>query len=134
MRSRRRSACNRQWVSFCPHAWRLAGPEPGAFETDPDDSHCSAWPGADIACFWFGNSKDDMANDDLDFSAILDVAQLRADCRAIARQDGLTMLEMRGALLGVLRDRSAEGRLKIRQLRSEDRRVGKGGVKKCRSR
>ncbi|MCJ8520411.1 [protein-PII] uridylyltransferase [Pseudorhizobium tarimense] len=62
-----------------------------------------------------------MAYDDsIDFSGILDVAQLRKECRAAASGSGQTVLEMRAALLAVLRAASVEGRKRTRALLDED--------------
>ena len=61
-----------------------------------------------------------MAEDLLVFSEICDVDQLRAECRTVAQGEHRTMLDMRTALLGVLRTASTDGRKKIRQLLNQD--------------
>src|SRR5690606_33157803 len=61
-----------------------------------------------------------MAEDLLVFSEICDVEQLRAQCRAVAQDEHGTVLDMRTALLGVLRSASTDGRKKIRRLLNQD--------------
>ena len=61
-----------------------------------------------------------MARHDIDFSELLDVARLRAECRAIAGDRDRPQLELRAALLPVLRRASAEGREKARALLGRD--------------
>ncbi|MBA4785838.1 MULTISPECIES: [protein-PII] uridylyltransferase [Pseudorhizobium] len=61
-----------------------------------------------------------MATDVNDFSDILDVDQLRAQCRAVVKDDSQTMLEMRAALLAILRKASTESRSTIRSLLDKD--------------
>ncbi|WP_105417348.1 [protein-PII] uridylyltransferase [Neorhizobium sp. T25_27] len=61
-----------------------------------------------------------MARHDIDFSELLDVARLRADCRAIVKDKDRPQLELRAALLPLLRRASVEGREKARQLLSKD--------------
>ncbi|MCF6369384.1 [protein-PII] uridylyltransferase [Rhizobium halophilum] len=62
-----------------------------------------------------------MAHDDsIDFSGIIDVDQLRNECRAAAAGSGQTVLETRAALLAVLRAASVEGRKRIRGLLDKD--------------
>ncbi|MGK6316127.1 [protein-PII] uridylyltransferase [Neorhizobium sp. DT-125] len=61
-----------------------------------------------------------MARHDIDFSELLDVARLRAECRAIAGDRDRPQLELRAALLPVLRRASVEGREKARALLGRD--------------
>lgn len=61
-----------------------------------------------------------MAHDALDFSNIHDVDQLRAECRAAVLDDNTTVLEMRAAVLAVLRAASIESRKRIRHLLNKD--------------
>ena len=61
-----------------------------------------------------------MADDVIDFSDILDVARLREECRAVAADAARNPLELRTALLGILKQASSEGRKKIRALLDKD--------------
>lgn len=61
-----------------------------------------------------------MAREEIDFSGLLDVAQLRQDCETILERGEGKILEMRAALLPVLRKASNDGREKARELLSED--------------
>ncbi|MBW6423347.1 [protein-PII] uridylyltransferase [Rhizobium sp. XQZ8] len=61
-----------------------------------------------------------MARHDIDFSEILDVSRLKADCRAITADSDRPQLELRAALLPVLRRASVEGREKARALLAKD--------------
>ena len=70
-----------------------------------------------------------MAQDANDFSDILDVGQLRADCRAAVQGEGRTALEARAAVLAVLRAACTDGRTRIRHLLDKD-----GGGLACASR
>ncbi|WP_105381270.1 [protein-PII] uridylyltransferase [Neorhizobium alkalisoli] len=61
-----------------------------------------------------------MARHDIDFSELLDATQLRAECKAIAEDKSRSQLELRAALLPVLRRASVEGREKARELLAKD--------------
>jgi [protein-PII] uridylyltransferase len=61
-----------------------------------------------------------MATDVNDFTDILDVDQLRAQCQAVVKDDSQTILEMRAALLAILRKASTESRSTIRSLLDKD--------------
>ncbi|CAD7052037.1 [protein-PII] uridylyltransferase [Pseudorhizobium endolithicum] len=61
-----------------------------------------------------------MADDVIDFSDILDVVRLREECRAVAADPARNPLELRTALLGVLKQASSEGRKKVRDLLNAD--------------
>ncbi|MBP1841898.1 [protein-PII] uridylyltransferase [Rhizobium petrolearium] len=61
-----------------------------------------------------------MARYDIDFSELLDVARLRAECRAIVAHSDRPQLEMRAVLLPLLRRASVEGRQKARELLAKD--------------
>ena len=61
-----------------------------------------------------------MARHDIDFSELLDVARLKADCKAITKDGNRPQLELRSALLPVLRRASVEGREKARELLAKD--------------
>ncbi|MFB9949925.1 [protein-PII] uridylyltransferase [Rhizobium puerariae] len=61
-----------------------------------------------------------MARHDIDFSELLDVARLRADCRTIITEKDRPQLEVRAALLPILRRASVEGRQKVRELLARD--------------
>ncbi|HEX2148343.1 MAG TPA: [protein-PII] uridylyltransferase, partial [Pseudorhizobium sp.] len=61
-----------------------------------------------------------MAQGAIDFSDILDVDQLRAQCLAAVHQDGGTTLESRAAMLAILRSANIDGRNRIRDLLNQD--------------
>ncbi len=61
-----------------------------------------------------------MADDVIEFSDILDVARLGEECRAVAADPARNLLELRTALLGILKQASSEGRKRIRALLDED--------------
>ena len=61
-----------------------------------------------------------MARHDIDFSELLDVARLKAGCKAIIKDGNRPQLELRSALLPVLRRASVEGREKARELQAND--------------
>jgi [protein-PII] uridylyltransferase len=60
-----------------------------------------------------------MARHDIDFSELLDIDALKAECRAVMKA-GIPHLELRAALLPVMRQASAEGRQKARELLDKD--------------
>jgi [protein-PII] uridylyltransferase len=61
-----------------------------------------------------------MATQELDLSEILDVERLRAECRQIAGVENRPVLELRSALLPVLKRASTQGREKARELLGRD--------------
>jgi [protein-PII] uridylyltransferase len=61
-----------------------------------------------------------MVRNDIDFSELIDIARLKADCETIVADRNRPLLEMRAALLPVLRRASTEGRDKARQLLTQD--------------
>ncbi|MGN7294638.1 [protein-PII] uridylyltransferase [Rhizobium sp. SAFR-030] len=61
-----------------------------------------------------------MARQEIDFSELLDAAQLREECEAIVGNGSGKILEIRAALLPVLRRASNEGREKARLLLDRD--------------
>lgn len=61
-----------------------------------------------------------MARHEIDYSELLDLAQLREECETIARRSSAKLLEMRAALLPVLRRASNEGRDRARAALSVD--------------
>jgi [protein-PII] uridylyltransferase len=64
--------------------------------------------------------QDDMARHEIDFSELLDVNRLKQECEAIASDGAGNMLEVRAALLPLLRRANSEARDKARQKLSED--------------
>nr|WP_274534844.1 [protein-PII] uridylyltransferase [Rhizobium sp. LCM 4573] len=64
--------------------------------------------------------QDNMARDDIDFSELLDVERLSAECRQVAEGKDRPLLELRSALLPLLKKASAEGRGKARELLARD--------------
>jgi [protein-PII] uridylyltransferase len=60
-----------------------------------------------------------MARHDIDFSELLDVDALKAECRAVMKK-GRPHLELRAALLPIMRRASTEGRNKARELLNAD--------------
>ncbi|PZM12163.1 [protein-PII] uridylyltransferase [Rhizobium tubonense] len=65
-------------------------------------------------------SRPRMATNDTDFSDILDVAALRAECEALVEHYGARKDELRNALLAVLKKASQDGREKAKALLFED--------------
>lgn len=61
-----------------------------------------------------------MARYEIDFSGLLDLAQLRKDCKAVLEREADKILEMRAALLPIFRKASNEGREKARELLAKD--------------
>ncbi|WP_137129876.1 [protein-PII] uridylyltransferase [Rhizobium sp. FY34] len=61
-----------------------------------------------------------MARHEIDYSELLDLAHLREECETIARRSSTKLLEMRAALLPVLRRASNEGRDRARAALSVD--------------
>lgn len=61
-----------------------------------------------------------MTIQDIDFSELLDVVRLRADCEAIVADKDRPQFETRSALLPVLRQANTEGRDKARELLARD--------------
>ncbi|MDI7864731.1 [protein-PII] uridylyltransferase [Rhizobiaceae bacterium n13] len=67
-----------------------------------------------------------MTRTEIEFSELLDVAQLKAECDAMVGQFGAGSAELRPALLAVLKKASQEGRQKARELLAID-----GGGRNC---
>lgn len=61
-----------------------------------------------------------MGKNEIDYSDILDVAKLRAEVEAIGKGEDLAHVEVRAALLPILRKASVDGREKARELLSSD--------------
>ncbi|MBB4143464.1 [protein-PII] uridylyltransferase [Rhizobium rhizoryzae] len=61
-----------------------------------------------------------MARHEIEFSGLLDVAQLRKDCEAVLERGADKILEMRAALLPIFRKASNESRDRARELLAED--------------
>jgi [protein-PII] uridylyltransferase len=61
-----------------------------------------------------------MARHDIDFSELMDVDRLKADCKAVVEGGSRPSLEVRAALLPILRKASVEGREKARELLNKD--------------
>ncbi len=61
-----------------------------------------------------------MARHDIDFSDLIDVARLRADCEEVVSNADLPLLEKRAALLPILRRANTEGRDRARALLASD--------------
>jgi [protein-PII] uridylyltransferase len=61
-----------------------------------------------------------MARHDIDFSDLIDVARLRADCEEVVSNAELPLLEKRAALLPILRRANTEGRDRARALLNSD--------------
>ena len=60
-----------------------------------------------------------MARQEIDFSELLDVDALKAECRSVMKNDR-PLLELRSALLPIMRRASNEGRQKARELLEKD--------------